>query len=74
MRECMHRVVDAKALPGFGAGRGEGLSRGRPEVNGLVNLSDAPSSPCTGRPCAGAAAGRLRTQTAPAASASAIKG
>jgi hypothetical protein len=50
MRECMHRVVDAKALPGFGAGRGEGLSRRRPEVNGLVDLSaDRPwlASPAT---------------------------
>jgi len=43
-RECMHRVVDAKALPGFGAGRGEGLSRRRPEVNGLMDLSDAPAA------------------------------
>ena len=44
MRECMQRVVDAKALPGFGAGRGEELSLRRPEVNGLVDLSDAPAA------------------------------
>ena len=44
MRECLHRVVDAKALPGFSAGRGEGLSRRRPEVNGLMDLSDAPAA------------------------------
>ena len=41
MGERMHRVVDAKALPRFGAGRGEGL-RGR--SNGLVDLSDAPAA------------------------------
>ena len=73
MRECMHRVVDAKALPGFGAGRGEGLSRRRPEVNGLMDLSDAPAALARAAHAPGRAE-RLRTQTAPAASASAIKG
>ena len=45
MRECMHRAVEK--LPGFGAGRGEGLSRRRPEVNGPLRR---PKQPLCGPP------------------------